>query len=164
MQAWNFIFLARSWAADRMYLVKQLTLLGRKAEQRNTPFTFLLYPEGTLVSKDTRPLSKKYADKIGIVRLTTPRIDSFFLLTRSAARHDTHTTSPVHRTALQPSCTLSSDTFPTACRRYHGVSWYVLTMFADDSDCVRASLTSLFAQEFLPWVTDNRTTHFDRSS
>jgi len=164
MQAWNFIFLARSWAADRLYLVKQLTLLGRKAEQRNTPFTFLLYPEGTLVSKDTRPLSKKYADKIGIVCVTTPGIYSFFPLTRSAARHDTHTTSPVHRTAVQSSRTLSSDTLPTACRRYYGVSWCVLTICADDLDCIRASLTSLFAQEFLPWVTDNRIIHFDQSS
>jgi len=28
--------------------------------------TFILYPEGTFTSKDTRPRSKKYADKLGI--------------------------------------------------------------------------------------------------
>lgn len=35
---------------------------------QDTPLTLILYPEGTLVSKDTRPISKKYADKLGIVR------------------------------------------------------------------------------------------------
>lgn len=27
----------------------------------------MIFPEGTLVSKDTRPVSKKFADKCGIV-------------------------------------------------------------------------------------------------
>jgi 1-acyl-sn-glycerol-3-phosphate acyltransferase len=67
MQFFNFIFLARSWASDRVYLVKQLALLGRRAQLHDTPLTFILYPEGTLVSPDTRPISKKYADKLGIV-------------------------------------------------------------------------------------------------
>ncbi|EIM83363.1 acyltransferase-domain-containing protein [Stereum hirsutum FP-91666 SS1] len=66
MQFFNFIFLARSWASDRHYLVKELATIGRQAEQTDIPLTFILYPEGTLVSKDTRPISKKYADKIGI--------------------------------------------------------------------------------------------------
>jgi len=66
MQFFNFIFLARSWASDRLYLVKQLALLGRNAQEHDTPLTFILYPEGTLVSPDTRPISKKFADKLGI--------------------------------------------------------------------------------------------------
>lgn len=69
MQFYNFIFLARSWASDRLHLSQSLAWLGRRAEQEDTPLTFLLYPEGTLVSKDTRPVSKKYADKLGIVRI-----------------------------------------------------------------------------------------------
>ena len=68
MQFYNFIFLSRSWASDRLHLAKSLSWLGQRAEKRDTPLTFILYPEGTLVSKDTRPLSKKYADKMGIVR------------------------------------------------------------------------------------------------
>lgn len=71
MQFFNFIFLARSWASDRHYLVKELASIGRQAEQNDTPLAFILYPEGTLVSKDTRPLSKKYADKMGIVSAAT---------------------------------------------------------------------------------------------
>lgn len=68
MQLYNFIFLARSWASDRLYLSNRLSWLGKRAETQDTPLTLVLYPEGTLVSKDTRPISKKYADKLGIVR------------------------------------------------------------------------------------------------
>ena len=69
MQFYNFIFLARSWASDRVHLAKSLSWLGAHAEKQDIPLTFILYPEGTLVSKDTRPISKKYADKLGIVSL-----------------------------------------------------------------------------------------------
>jgi 1-acyl-sn-glycerol-3-phosphate acyltransferase len=68
MQFFNFIFLARSWASDRQELAVALASLGREAERDGKPLCFMLYPEGTLVSKDTRPRSKKYADKMGIVR------------------------------------------------------------------------------------------------
>jgi hypothetical protein len=67
MQFFNFIFLARSWAADRLYLASRLAFLGKRAEQSDKPFSLILYPEGTLVSEKTRPVSKKYADKKGIV-------------------------------------------------------------------------------------------------
>jgi len=67
MQFFKFIFLARSWASDRQQLAVDLASLGREAEREGKPLCFILYPEGTLVSKDTRPISKKYADKMGIV-------------------------------------------------------------------------------------------------
>ena len=67
MQFFKFIFLARSWASDRQQLAVDLASLGREAEREGKPLCFMLYPEGTLVSKDTRPRSKKYADKMGIV-------------------------------------------------------------------------------------------------
>ena len=69
MQFYKFIFLKRSWATDRIHLTNSLSWLAQHAEKRETPLTLILYPEGTLVSKDTRPVSKKYADKMGIVRL-----------------------------------------------------------------------------------------------
>lgn len=69
MQIYRFIFLARSWASDRLQLSSKLAKLGRKAEEEDKPFTFILFPEGTLVSKNTRPLSRKYADKLGVVCL-----------------------------------------------------------------------------------------------
>ena len=68
MQFFNFIFLARSWASDRQELATHLAFLGREAEKEGKPLCFMLYPEGTLVSKNTRPQSKKFADKMGIVK------------------------------------------------------------------------------------------------
>ncbi|EJF66552.1 hypothetical protein DICSQDRAFT_142143 [Dichomitus squalens LYAD-421 SS1] len=81
MQFYNFIFLARSWASDRLQLSQGLSWLARRAEKEDWPFTFILYPEGTLVSKDTRPISKKYADKLGIPDMTNT------LLPRSTGLH-----------------------------------------------------------------------------
>ena len=71
MQVFRFIFLTRSWATDKHYLVQRLAKLGRKAQLEDTPLAFIIYPEGTLVSDDTRPISKKYADKLGIVSPAT---------------------------------------------------------------------------------------------
>jgi len=68
MQFFNFIFLERSWASDRQQLASQLSVLGKQAEQQDKPLSFIIYPEGTLISENTRPISKKFADKMGIVR------------------------------------------------------------------------------------------------
>lgn len=68
MQFFNFIFLARSWASDRLQLASQLSVLGRQAEKQDKPLSLIIYPEGTLISENTRPISKKFADKMGIVR------------------------------------------------------------------------------------------------
>ncbi|EAU92909.2 hypothetical protein CC1G_03696 [Coprinopsis cinerea okayama7 len=81
MQFFNFIFLARSWASDRLQLASDLASLGKAAEREHRPFCFMLYPEGTLVSKDTRPISKKFADKIGVDDL------KHVLLPRSTGLH-----------------------------------------------------------------------------
>lgn len=81
MQFFNFIFLARSWASDRYHLSSQLAWLGQRAEEQDTPLTFILYPEGTLISENTKPISKKYADKIGIPDMTHT------LLPRSTGLH-----------------------------------------------------------------------------
>ncbi|KAI0036670.1 acyltransferase-domain-containing protein [Vararia minispora EC-137] len=70
MQFFQFIFLARSWASDRVYLVNELARVARSAEKADTPLTFILYPEGTLVSPNTRPASKRYAEKLGIPDMT----------------------------------------------------------------------------------------------
>jgi 1-acyl-sn-glycerol-3-phosphate acyltransferase len=67
MQFFGFIFLDRSWASDRLNLAARLSTLGRKAEKQDKPLSLIIYPEGTLVSENTRPISKKYADKMGIV-------------------------------------------------------------------------------------------------
>ena len=71
MQFYRFIFLARNWATDKHYLVSKLARVGHKAQEEHMPLAFIIYPEGTLVSEDTRPISKKYADKMGIVSQCT---------------------------------------------------------------------------------------------
>lgn len=81
MQIFKFIFLARSWASDRIQLASHLSALGQQAERKDQPLTLLLYPEGTLVSKDTRPISKKFADKIGVPDMANT------LLPRSTGLH-----------------------------------------------------------------------------
>ncbi|KAF7339880.1 Lysocardiolipin acyltransferase [Mycena venus] len=70
MRCFNFIFLARSWVSDRIQLSSHLSALGKAAEEHDNPLVFFLYPEGTVVSKDTRPISKKFADKMGIDDMT----------------------------------------------------------------------------------------------
>ena len=67
MQFYNFIFLDRSWASDRLNLAAKLSALGKQAEAQDSPLSLIIYPEGTLVSENTRPISKKYAEKMGIV-------------------------------------------------------------------------------------------------
>lgn len=67
MQFLDFIFLARSWGADKISLGEHLTRIGHEAQANDNPLSLIIYPEGTLVSPNTRPLSKKYADKEGIV-------------------------------------------------------------------------------------------------
>ncbi|KIM67125.1 hypothetical protein SCLCIDRAFT_14246 [Scleroderma citrinum Foug A] len=81
MQMFRFIFLARSWASDQAQLDKKLPKLGQKAEQEDDPFAFVLFPEGTLVSRETRPISRRYAEKIGVPDLNN------LLLPRSTGLH-----------------------------------------------------------------------------
>jgi 1-acyl-sn-glycerol-3-phosphate acyltransferase len=88
MQFFDFIFLARSWASDRLQLAVHLSALGKAAEQQDNPLAFLLYPEGTLVSKDTRPISRKFAEKMGIADMTNtllPRSTGLLYSLRSLA-------------------------------------------------------------------------------
>ncbi|KAJ7786033.1 acyltransferase-domain-containing protein [Mycena metata] len=70
MRFFNFVFLARSWVSDRVKLSSHLSALGKAAEEGDNALVFFLYPEGTVVSKDTRPISKKFADKMGIDDMT----------------------------------------------------------------------------------------------
>jgi len=124
MQFFNFIFLARSWASDRLYLVQQLALLGQRAQDHDTPLTFILYPEGTLVSRDTRPISKKFADKLGIVS-SRPYLLLFHTDYCPAVRSDTHTPSKVNRAALQPTCFVTLCPQSATARYHRCVPWYV---------------------------------------
>lgn len=72
MQFFRFIFLARSWAKDKGPLGEHIVDVAEQAKAADSKLALMFFPEGTLVSPDTRPLSKKYADKVGIVCLPEP--------------------------------------------------------------------------------------------
>ncbi|CAG8472403.1 2824_t:CDS:2 [Gigaspora rosea] len=65
MQFFDFIFLKRSWASDQGTLNKKLEEISNSED----PMWLLIFPEGTLASKETRGWSQKYAAKIGVVPL-----------------------------------------------------------------------------------------------
>lgn len=96
MQFYRFIFLARNWASDQAQLAKQL---GEVASQNHTEagsstntakkLLLLIFPEGTLVSKQTRPISAKFAEKMGIKdmeNLLLPRSTGLFFCLRTLAK------------------------------------------------------------------------------
>jgi 1-acyl-sn-glycerol-3-phosphate acyltransferase len=75
MQFFRFIFLSRKWETDKNYLARQLGYLCHLASDDKgddaargsaSKLLMLLFPEGTLVSPLTRPISKRFADKEGI--------------------------------------------------------------------------------------------------
>ncbi|CAG8528425.1 28129_t:CDS:2 [Dentiscutata erythropus] len=62
MQFFDFIFLKRNWASDKDNLTKKLN----EVADSDDPMWLLIFPEGTLVSKETRGWSQSYAAKIGV--------------------------------------------------------------------------------------------------
>lgn len=86
MQYYDFIFLARSWVKDQLTLSHHLSKLANLSRLNSNPLMLLIFPEGTLVSKDTRPLSKKFADKTGIpdcTNLLLPRSTGLLYCSRT---------------------------------------------------------------------------------
>ena len=77
----NFIFLRRSWAADRDNLTLALRQLGEEAQsgqensetstllplRKRSPLWLLIFPEGTIISDEERVKSIKYAKREGVV-------------------------------------------------------------------------------------------------
>lgn len=70
MQFFRFIFLARSWAKDRAPLGEQIADAAERTKGANSKLSLVIFPEGTLIGPEARPLSKKYADKCGIVSVS----------------------------------------------------------------------------------------------
>lgn len=95
MQFYRFIFLARNWASDQKQLAKQL---GEVASENHNPSSssstakkllLMIFPEGTLVSRQTRPVSAKFAEKSGIKdleNLLLPRSTGLFFCLRTLAK------------------------------------------------------------------------------
>ncbi|RXK39525.1 acyltransferase [Tremella mesenterica] len=82
MQFFNFIFMRRSWIADKTNLTKALLDLGRKSQSKiekypsdkssllsnssRAPLWLIIFPEGTITSDEEGIKSKRYADKENI--------------------------------------------------------------------------------------------------
>ncbi|CAG8447920.1 10894_t:CDS:2 [Scutellospora calospora] len=62
MQFFDFIFLKRSWASDKDTLNNKLSEIANSED----PMWLLIFPEGTLVTEETRGWSRKYAAKAGL--------------------------------------------------------------------------------------------------
>lgn len=82
MKNFNFIFMDRKWASDKGTLDKQLTEIDarargiskmqklhdkeiKKADAGVEPYNLILFPEGTVLSENTRNQSLAYAKKVG---------------------------------------------------------------------------------------------------
>ncbi|KAH9812254.1 acyltransferase-domain-containing protein [Melampsora americana] len=97
MQLFSFIFLNRSWSLDKSSLTEHLTTMANqttsnqpiKSNSSSQPLTLLIFPEGTLVSPLTRPISQKYADKNGLTDLKhclLPRSTGILFCIRALSR------------------------------------------------------------------------------
>ncbi|CBQ71335.1 conserved hypothetical protein [Sporisorium reilianum SRZ2] len=100
MQFYRFIFLARNWASDQAQLAKQLGQVASQNHAESSAATasstntakkllLLIFPEGTLVSSQTRPISAKFAQKTGIKDLENvllPRSTGLFFCLRTLAK------------------------------------------------------------------------------
>lgn len=62
-QLFGFIFMARKWATDKEPMARQLDEIARENARVGEPMALLLFPEGTIVTANTRGISKKYAEK-----------------------------------------------------------------------------------------------------
>ena len=62
MQFFEFIFLARNWKIDQQRIVKNLV----RAKKDDLPMMLLVFPEGTVLSRNTREKSQAHVKKLGI--------------------------------------------------------------------------------------------------
>jgi lysocardiolipin and lysophospholipid acyltransferase len=62
MKFFEFIFLARNWKVDRPRLVENLL----RAKDDQNPMWLLLFPEGTVITDNTKRICLEYAEKVGI--------------------------------------------------------------------------------------------------
>jgi lysocardiolipin and lysophospholipid acyltransferase len=66
-QLYGFVFLARRWASDKGPFKAQLEKVSERcrAGRGDGKLALLIFPEGTLVTGNTRPISAKFAAKLG---------------------------------------------------------------------------------------------------
>ncbi|GAA5869302.1 hypothetical protein JCM3774_004199 [Rhodotorula dairenensis] len=88
-QLFGFIFMARKWATDKEPFAKQLDEIAHENEEPGKQMALLLFPEGTIVTANTRGISKKFADQSHISdfkHLLLPRSTGLFFALRRFAQ------------------------------------------------------------------------------
>ena len=131
MQFFNFIFLERSWAADRLNLTSRLSAIAAhhmttttETAEEDEPLALIIYPEGTCFSKISLTFSTKYAEKMGVVCTTSssfrPYADAFPLETPTACATPSLNRSPHHPSLAVPT------PFSPLDGRHGWLSWYSL--------------------------------------
>jgi len=105
MQFYRFVFMQRKWEQDKHSLSDHLAFLAEQSRPYHShtsnassvdaaaaaapnKLLLVLFPEGTLVSTESRPGSKKYADKIGepdCRNMVLPRSTGLFYCLRTLA-------------------------------------------------------------------------------
>ncbi|KAJ3348944.1 hypothetical protein HDU91_006445 [Kappamyces sp. JEL0680] len=78
----EFIFLSRKWKNDRPVIVKNLTTTVKD----HSPLWLLVFPEGTVITENTRSIAQAYAKKMDITfqakHLIMPRSTGLFHIIR----------------------------------------------------------------------------------
>ncbi|KPV72630.1 uncharacterized protein RHOBADRAFT_4915, partial [Rhodotorula graminis WP1] len=90
-QLFGFAFLERKWAEDRQPFAAQLDRIARETNRGgdDEKMAFLLFPEGTIVTENTRGISQRFAEKSGVAdfkHLLLPRSTGLFFALRNLAR------------------------------------------------------------------------------
>ncbi|GAA5992140.1 hypothetical protein JCM10908_001784 [Rhodotorula pacifica] len=85
----GFIFMARKWATDKEPFKRQLEEIARENEGEGKQMALLLFPEGTIVTENTRGISRRFADKTQVddfKHLLLPRSTGLYFALRQLAR------------------------------------------------------------------------------
>ncbi|GAA5923357.1 hypothetical protein JCM1841_006495 [Sporobolomyces salmonicolor] len=88
---YDFIYLDRKWASDKEPFRRQLEGIARTTRDggERERLAFLIFPEGTIVTENTRGISTKFAEKTGVSHpkhLLLPRSTGLFFALRHLAR------------------------------------------------------------------------------
>jgi 1-acyl-sn-glycerol-3-phosphate acyltransferase len=89
-QFYEFIFMNRSWAADRSSLTRAFTRLGQHAK-KGKGLWLLIFPEGTITSDEERAKSARYAEREGVVSWVFPEAEGMGM--EGADSRESHGTS-----------------------------------------------------------------------
>ncbi|GAA6008106.1 hypothetical protein JCM11491_001887 [Sporobolomyces phaffii] len=84
----GFAFLERNWAKDKLSFDRQLHEMARDCTAGGGNLDFLLFPEGTIVTANTRGISSRYAAKTGLQdfqHCLVPRSTGLFFALRQLA-------------------------------------------------------------------------------